>query len=164
VCLPVDQPHAGNNRDAEFGNAGQQRFAMAEAVDRGDTGAEGDGTQRRALPVEGVAGARRMRQEAQAERQRGEPDREVDGEQIRPGRNREDCRRHAGADRGGNRHHHGIQPDAAAELRAGIDEAHQRGVDAHDSRGAKSLNDTRYGQRREVMRERAGQRGDGEQQ
>ena len=34
--LPVDEPDTGDDRDAEFADTGQQRFAVTEAVDRGD--------------------------------------------------------------------------------------------------------------------------------
>ncbi len=161
--LPIDEPDTGKDRDAEFADTDQQRFAVTEAVDRGNAAAEREGTQRCALPVEGVAGARRMRQEAQAERQCGKTDREIDGKQIGPGRDRKNCRGHAGADGGGDRNHHGIEPDAAAELRARIDEAYQRGVDAHDAGRAKSLHDARHRQHQQSVRERAGERSDGEQ-
>src|SRR5690349_3101223 len=114
---------------------------MAEAVDRSDAASKGERAQSSALPVEHVAGARRVRPVSQTERQSCEPDWKIHGKQIWPGRNGKDRGGYAGANGGGNRDHHGIQSDAAAELRTRIDEAHQRGVDAHDASGAKSLHD-----------------------
>ena len=131
---------------------------MADAVDRGDAEAEGDGAEHGALPVETVNGARGMRQAAPAQRQCRDAERDVDGEQIRPGSDRQNRRGDRRADRGGDRDHQRVEADAAPEQRARVGETDQRRVDAHDPGGAKSLHDARDRQQQQRVRKRAKQR------
>jgi hypothetical protein len=116
-----------------------------------------------AIPNPNVTGARGARQATPAQRESGDPDRKVHREQIGPARHRQDAGRDGGTDGRGNRHHHRVDPDAAAELLVRIDKAHQRGVDAHDAGRAKPLQDARDGEEQQRMRQRAEQRGEGEQ-
>ena len=137
---------------------------MAEAVDRGDAGAEGDRVHHRACQskvcwrVAHAAGKRKPSAE------RGEPDRHVDREQTTA---RSQPRGSPDATVGPTAEEIattiGVDADAAAELLARIDDAHERGVDAHDAGRAETLDDARDRQRRQRVRQRAGQRGDGEQ-
>ena len=89
-------------------------------------------------------------------------DRHVHREQPGPGRDRQDPRRHRRADRRGDGADRRVEPDAAPEPAARIDEAHQRAVDAHDAGRAEALDDPGDGQRQQRIRQRAAERGDGE--
>ena len=137
MCLAPQQCRARQQGDGELQQTGDQRLAMADAVDRGDADAKGDCAEGCALPVEGVVGEPRMRQITPAEHQRHDADRRVHREQKWPGGHGQDACGDRRADGGGNRHHHGIDADATAELRVRIGVAHQRGIHAHDAGSAK---------------------------
>ena len=84
-----------------------------------------------------------LRQEPAAERQGGQPYRDVHGEQPRPVGRGEDARRQRrpGHRRGGD--HRGVDAHAASQPGLGVDEADQRGVDRGDGRGSEPLHDAR---------------------
>ena len=108
--------------------------------------------------------AGRVRKVAPAQRQRGDAERDIDGEQIRPGSDRQNAGGDRRSDRGGYRDHQRIDADATPEQGARIGVADQRRVDAHDPGRAKSLHDARHRQQQQGMRQRAEQRCEREQQ
>ena len=120
--------------------------------------------QRRAAEIELHPGQRRQRQCPQRDDRAQHAQRHVHREQIRPhGATAKDDGGDRRSQRRGDRSDGGIQSDSAAKPAAGIDEADQGAVDAHDPRGAEALQHARDDQRRQRGRQRAGQRGEGEQ-
>ena len=137
---------------------------MSDTVDGGNTKAEHDRAHQRALPVEGMAAARGMRQGPHSDHHRRDAERNVDRKQIRPGRRRQDAGGQRRPDRGGHRHHQRIDADAAPQHPMRIGKPDQGRVHAHDSGRTKALHDTRDGQQDQRVRQRAEQRGKREQQ
>ena len=107
--------------------------------------------------------ARRVRQGAPSHQHGDDANRNIDREQPRPGSHRQNSRRQGRTHRRRNRHHQRIDADAMAQLVAGIGEAHQRGVHAHDPGSAETLNDARRGEQHQRMRQGAEKRRDREQ-
>ncbi len=93
-------------------------------------------------------------QEAAAQRQGGQPYRDVHGEEPRPVGHGENSRRQRrpGHRRGGD--DRGVDAHAASQPGLGVDEADQRGIDRGDGRGSEALHDAR---RHEGL-ERSGER------
>ena len=116
---------------------------------------ERQGVEQRVAPVEAAAvGPHRIRgQEPAAQRQGDQPDRDVDGEEPGPRGRRKDGCGQRGARHRGDGDHRGVDPHAAAQLRTGIDDADERGVDRRHGCGAEPLGDAR----REECGQRAGQ-------
>jgi hypothetical protein len=137
---------------------------MTGTIDCDDAEAEGYRAQRRALPVEGVTGRQRMRQTTPADGQRGDAERDVDGEKIRPGSDRQNGSRDRRSDRGGDSDHHCVYSDTTPEQVPWVDVSDQSHVDAHDPCRAKSLQDAGHRQHRQGMRKCAKQRCQREQQ
>src|SRR5258707_6405203 len=138
--------------------AGGESFAMTGAIDYDDTEAEGDRAQRSALPVEGATGRQGVRQTTPADCQRSDAERDVDGEQIRPGSDRQNGSRDRWPDRGGDGDHHCVYADTTPEQVAWVDVSDQSHVDTHDPCRAKSLQDARQSQQKQRMRKPAKQR------
>ena len=86
-------------------------------------------------------------QSTPAQPQREGPQRQVERKQPLPWRQRQNTRRHRGAGHRRQRNHHGIDGQAAAQLRTRIGQAHQRGIDAHDAGGTQPLHRPRKNQR-----------------
>ena len=141
--LVAHQKNARDNRAAELAKRNRRIFAVADAVDRGESQTESEGAERGALPVEVVARRPGVRQIFDAEGERAETERNVDRKQIRPRPDRENagCNRRSGGGR--NRDHHRVDADPAAEHRPRIDMPDQRHVDAHDAGGTEPLQDAR---------------------
>lgn len=136
---------------------------MRGAADAGDEQAEADGGEKRADEIKAMIGARRLRQHRKADADCDEAERDVDGEQPRPRTDRKDRRCNRGPEREGGGDHQRVVAEAAALHPAGIDEADQRGVDAHDAARTQALQRARDQQAIQRPGDGAEQRGDGEQ-
>ena len=137
---PTTRPADGLRRAEQPGaGAGQD-------VDAAEHQAEGQGVEQRRQPVEPALRELVQRQRPPADRQRGQADRDVDGEQPWPGPERQDAGGHGRADRRRDRDHHGVEADALAQLGVRIDVAHQRAVDAHHAGRAEALQGAGDGQ------------------
>ena len=136
---------------------------MAHAVDAEDQQAEGEARQEGGENVERAARVGGVRQVLFGEQERDHAQRHIDGEQDRPGGDAEQrgAERGAGGQRRGD--HGGVEAEAAAELGAGIDRAHQRRLDRHDGRAAQPLHDAGRDQPGQRRRQRAAERGQAEE-
>jgi len=104
-----------------------------------------------------MTGERAPRQDAPRQHEGNDTERYVDREQPLPRGDRQDSCRDTRPDRCRGRSGKCVDPDAAAELVSGIDEAEQGSVDAHDAGAAKTLEDARGDQRGQRAQQRAGQ-------
>ena len=158
VRLAVDSSAPATTRDGELRETGDGGLAMAEAVDGRDAEAEDDRGQPRALPVEGrLAGlvcGRLRRPSASVASPSGTLIANSQG-QVPTARMPAATVGPIAAEKATTS---ALMPDAAAELAARVDEAHQRRVDAHDAGGAEALDDARDRQQRQRMRQRAEER------
>jgi hypothetical protein len=87
--------------------------------------------------------SRGVRQCLQADQHRNEAEGDVDGEQPAPRPDRKNAGGDGGAEREGGRHDERVVSEPAALQAAGIDEANQRGIHAHDAAGAEPLQHAR---------------------
>ena len=133
---------------------------MRESLDRSHQQPERECVHHGVAPVEAVGADPHgvVGQEAAAQRQGDKPDGNVHGEEPRPVGDRKDacgdgraCDRRHGDDRG-------VETQPAAQLRLGVDDADERGVDRRDGRGAEALHDARQHQRGERRGECAAHR------
>ncbi|MGY4458872.1 hypothetical protein ACVWYI_002832 [Bradyrhizobium sp. LB13.1] len=161
--MAARQDEAEHERRDQLDAHDHRREIMRGAADARDEQAEAGRRQDRAEKVKAVIGARRLRQHRKADADRDEAERDVDGEQPRPWADRENGGGNRRPEGEGGRDHQRVVTEAAAEHPAGIDEAHQRRVDAHDAAGAEPLQRARNQETVQRPRLRAEQRGDGEQ-
>ncbi|CAG2142307.1 hypothetical protein LMG19282_02212 [Cupriavidus campinensis] len=135
---------------------------MPECVHTQHERPEHDGRQHGAGIVELARLGGRLRQRGARDRQRGKRHGNIHGEQPWPATHGEDQRAERRPDRNRHPHDQRVEPDAAPELGRRVDEAHQRGVHAHDAGAADALQHPRRHQHRQVGRQRAEHRADQE--
>lgn len=157
------QDKAERERRDQLDGHDYRRQIMRGAADARDEQPEAEGREKRAEEIKAVIGARRLRQHCKADAGRDEAERDVDGEQPRPRTDREDRRRDRRPEGEGGGDHQRVVAEGAPQHPAGIDETHQRGVDAHDAAGAEALQGACDQQAVQRPRDRAEQRGDGKQ-
>ena len=154
--LAADEEEARDEECREARSDQPRVEAVGVALDRGHQQSEREGVHRAVAPPEAAHGAphRIVGQEAAAECERRQADRDVNGEEPRPRCGREDAGRERGAGDRSHGDHRGVEPHAAAQVAAGVDRADERGIDRRDGCGADALHRTRQHQHAE----RAGQR------
>ena len=135
-----------------------RRFAQADHEER-----EGGRIETCAERVEAVSDPRRFRQRGERQRQGSEPHRHVDGEKPRPRRDQQDQRGHRRPNREADADSQCVEPEAATEVARRINEADERDVDGHDCGSTQPLQHPGGHEARQRPRERAGERGEGEQ-
>ena len=163
--LAAQQQPAEQQAGQQFGDHDNGRGLVRRAAEAEYQQSQTARRQHRPRNIEGMLGPRRFRQRLQADGDGQQAEWQVDGEQPRPGRDRQDRGGDGRPQRERGRHHQRIMAKAAAEPMPGVDETDQRGVDAHDAGGAQSLQDTGDQQRLERPRQRAehGRRGEQDQ-
>ncbi len=135
---------------------------MRNAADGSNPQPEHPRIQQRTRPVKPMLGQRRQRQ-CLSKPKRQHTDGNVDQKQPRPRRYRQNARRNRRPRSAGERHHKPREPNRPTKLRARKNKAHQRGIDAHQSRSAKALRQPGKNQHRHGGRARTSNRRYGEQ-
>ena len=161
--LPPDERDAARGADGDFNQRQRGDSPLTDPVDAGDDESESERVEEHAQKIEAPGGARRCGQRPRRHHQSQDAKRHVDEKQPMPGGDRKDRRGDARASGHANGDHHRHVADPLAKPCVRIDEANERDADAHDSRRAQALNNARDGEHGECRRERAGERGDGEE-